>query len=79
VVGSGIIFHKALYIPLDAVVKRAGTDVFINMPKLVVGMMPWSEPPTKAERQEKQGPPAITVTMLYGSRSPSEHEADARR
>ncbi len=69
VVPRGMIFETDTYIPLDAVVRRAGTDVFINIPKLVVPMMPWSEPPTRKERQEKQGPNASTVDKLYGSRS----------
>jgi len=51
-----LIFTKDTYIPLDAVVKRSDTDVFINLPKLVVGSMPWSEPPTRADRKAKQGP-----------------------
>ncbi len=34
--------------PLDAVVKRAGSEMFINVPKLLVGQMPWSEPPSRA-------------------------------
>ncbi|MEJ7672880.1 MAG: hypothetical protein WKF59_09245 [Chitinophagaceae bacterium] len=33
-VPSGLIFKTDTYIPLDAVVKRIGTDVFINIPKL---------------------------------------------
>ena len=59
---------------LDVVVKRAGTQVFINVPQVVVGNMPWSEPPTLTERQAKQGPRATEVGKLYGSRSPSIHE-----
>ncbi|MBW3555208.1 MAG: cysteine hydrolase, partial [Gemmatimonadetes bacterium] len=70
-VPRGKIFKTDTYIPMDAVVKRAGTEVFINVPKLVVGKMPWTEPPTTAVRREKQGPPAAAVERLYGSRSPS--------
>jgi nicotinamidase-related amidase len=73
-VPRGIIFKTDTYIPLDAVVKRAGNDVFINVPKLVVGKMPWGEPPSRSERREKLGPPASEVERLYGSRSPSIHE-----
>ncbi len=40
-VTGGQIFKTDIYIPLDAVVKRSGTDVFINIPKLVTAMMPW--------------------------------------
>ncbi|MCA1601980.1 MAG: hypothetical protein LC776_10190 [Acidobacteria bacterium] len=70
-VPRGMIFKTDTYVPLDAVVKRAGTDVFINIPKLVVGEMPWTEPPSRAGRRAKLGPPAAEVDELYGSRSPS--------
>jgi ureidoacrylate peracid hydrolase len=68
-VPRGMIFEKDTYIPLDAVVRRAGSEVFINVPKLVVGSMPWGEPPTRKTRQEKQGPPSQTVDKLYRSRA----------
>ena len=70
-VPRGLIFKTDTYIPLDAVVKRSGTDVFINIPKLVVQTMPWGEPPSRADRQAKHGPRATAVDKLYGSRSPS--------
>ncbi|CAN5664483.1 hypothetical protein BH23GEM6_BH23GEM6_27600 [soil metagenome] len=70
-VPRGMIFEKDTYIPMDAVMRRAGATVFINVPKLVVGSMPWSEPPTAGVRQAKQGPPQETVEKLYGSRSPT--------
>ncbi|MGI9179014.1 MAG: cysteine hydrolase family protein [Longimicrobiaceae bacterium] len=76
-VPRGMIFEKDSYIPLEAVVRRSGKNVFINVPKLVVGSMPWGEPPTRKERREKLGPRAEAVEMLYGSRSPSIHEATA--
>ncbi|MBA4159854.1 MAG: cysteine hydrolase [Gemmatimonadetes bacterium] len=72
-VSRGVIFKTDTYIPLNAVVKHAGNEVFINVPRLVVGQMPWSEPTTRKERQEKQGPRAGEVERLYGSRSPSIH------
>jgi len=74
VVPRGLIFHTDTCIPLDAVVKRAGTEIFINVPKLVVGNMPWNEPPSRTEQQAKRGPRARDVANLYGSRSPSMHE-----
>jgi ureidoacrylate peracid hydrolase len=55
VVPRGMILEKEIFIPLSAVVKRAGTDLFINVPKLIVGKMPWTEPPTGASRSEKLG------------------------
>ncbi len=70
-VPRGLIFEKDTFIPLDAVVKRAGEQVFINVPKLIVGKMPWDEPPSRKERSRKLGPPADQVERLYGSRSPS--------
>ena len=73
-VPRGLIFERDTYIPLDAVVKRAGTEVFINVPRLIVGKMPWSEPPSRTDRQAKYGPCAEEVGNLYRSRSPSIHE-----
>ena len=60
-----------LYVPLGAVVRRSGTTVFINVPKLVIGTMPWSEPPTLEAKQEKEGSPAESVDKLYRSRAPT--------
>jgi nicotinamidase-related amidase len=74
VVPRGMIFSSDTYIPLDAVVRRAGDQVFVNVPKLVVGEMPWDKPPTKTERNEKNGLPAKSVEKLYRSRSPSAHD-----
>ncbi|MDQ3649216.1 MAG: isochorismatase family protein [Acidobacteriota bacterium] len=73
-VPSGLIFKTDTYIPFDAVVKRAGTKVFINIPKLVIGAMPWTEPPSRTDRQVKRGPRSKGVDKLYGSRAPSVHE-----
>ncbi len=77
VVPRGLIFQTDACIPLDAVVKRVGTDVFINVPELLVGQMPWSAPPSRAERHAKRGPHANDVDKLYGSRSPSIQERPA--
>lgn len=71
VVPRGLVFEKDTYIPLDAVVRRSGSDLFVNVPKLVVGSMPWSEPPRRSERREKQGPAASTVEKLYRSHAPT--------
>jgi hypothetical protein len=70
-VARGLIFKTDTYIPLDAVVRRSGRDVFINIPKLIVGTMPWDKPPFTAERDAKQGPRATDVEKLYGSCAPS--------
>lgn len=60
-----------LHIPLEAVVHRAGDEVFVNIPKLVAGKMPWHEPPTPLSQQEKFGPPLANVDNLYGSTRPT--------
>ena len=70
-VKRGVILDRDTYIPLDAVTKRAGDRVFINVPRLVVGKMPWGEPPSAADIRDKLGPPAAEVARLYRSRSPS--------
>ncbi|MBW3650378.1 MAG: cysteine hydrolase, partial [Actinobacteria bacterium] len=70
-VPRGIIFEKDTFIPLDAVVKRAGTQVFVNVPKLVASKMPWGEPPSAEERADKIGPGGPDVPKLYGDRSPT--------
>ena len=71
VVPRGLIFERDTFIPLDAVITRAGTTVFVNVPKLVLGQMPWDTPPSRSEQQAKLGPRAAAVDKLYGSRSPS--------
>ena len=66
-VPRGMIFKTDTYIPLDAVTKRSGNEVFINIPKLVVGEMPWKEAPVTKDRAAKQGPRATEVNKLYRS------------
>ena len=70
-VPRGMIFKTDTYIPLDAVTKRSGNEIFINIPKLVVGEMPWKEAPTRKDRAAKQGPRAGEVSKLYRSRTAS--------
>ena len=53
VVPRGFVFERETFIPLDAVVKVLDGQVFINVPRLFVGKMPWDEPPTSATQQEK--------------------------
>ena len=77
-VRRGRIFRTTTYIPVDAVTKRVGTTVFINVPRLVVGKMPWDEPPSRSDRQAKQGTPAADVKKLYGSCEPSLHSGRKR-
>jgi ureidoacrylate peracid hydrolase len=71
VVPRGIIFEKDTYIPLDVIVKKAGNKVFINLPKMVVGKMPWENPPTVQAEKEKYGPQVSQVDKLYMSRNPT--------
>jgi ureidoacrylate peracid hydrolase len=73
VVPRGLIFETDTFVPLDAVVRRAGSEVFLGVPKLVVGKMPWGEPPTREQRREKVGPASGDVRQLYGTASPSAH------
>ena len=75
-VPRGLIFEKDTFIPLDAVVKRSGDQIFINIPKLIVGKMPWGEAPTSKGQSEKFGPPSEGVERLYGSRSPTYMDGD---
>ncbi|MBW3658688.1 MAG: isochorismatase family protein, partial [Actinobacteria bacterium] len=69
-VGRSVFSHD-LYVPLDAVTKVAPGKVFVNVPKLVVGEMPWREPPTLETRREKVGPATREVDGLYGAMSPT--------
>lgn len=43
VVPRGVIVEKETFIPLDAVMHRAAGRVYVNVPKLVIGKLPWSE------------------------------------
>ena len=70
-IASGFIFKTDTYIPLDAITKRIGTDVFINIPKLIISTLPWKDPVSRIGMREKQGPAANEVEKLYGSYSPS--------
>ncbi len=70
-VPMGMIFKEDTYIPLDAVIKRAGTDVIVNIPKIIAGKMPWSKPPTRETVKDKQGKPAAQVDKLYNSYAPT--------
>lgn len=69
-VPRGRLFHTDVFIPLEAVVKRTGREVFINIPKGVVPRMSWSKPPSRAGERAKLGPPGARVDRLYRSRSP---------
>ncbi len=65
------IFNRDTYIPLDAVVKVADGKAFVNIPKLVIGKMPWDEPPSSEMRRRKMGPQDEHIEYLYGSVNPS--------
>ncbi len=73
-VPHGVIFKTKTYVPLDAVVKCSGADVFINIPKILLPTMPWGKPPSRSEARSKAGPAAAEVEKLYGSHSPSAQE-----
>ncbi|WP_062545623.1 isochorismatase family protein [Rufibacter tibetensis] len=70
-VPRGLIFKTDTYIPVDAITKRSGNAVFINVPKILVGEMPWKEAPTRKDWEAKQGPSAKDVKKLYHSRTAS--------
>jgi len=71
-------FRRRIYVPADAVVRRAGGDLFIGVPRIVVRKMPWRHPPTHAAREVKYGPRPAEVEKLYGTISPSLHEPPHR-
>ncbi len=71
VVRKGLILAEDIYIPLDAVVQKSAEEVFINVPKLVAGKMPWDRPPDRASRRDMAGPPAAEVDQLYRSFGPT--------
>jgi nicotinamidase-related amidase len=71
VVSKGVIFDKELFIPLDAVIHRSGANAFVNVPKLVVGKLPWDKRPTAEGHRSKVGTPASEVTALYRSYAPT--------
>ncbi len=73
VVPRGLVFDTDTFIPLDAITHRAGNRVFINVPKLVIGKLPWTERPTFDAMQAKLGLPTDQVGMLYRSHAPSGH------
>ena len=74
-VPRGLVFERDTYVPLEAVVKKVGRDVFVNIPKLIVGKMPWDVPPAAAEQEAKRGPRRGDVERLYRSRDPSSLDA----
>lgn len=71
VVPRGVIVDKDTFIPLDAVVHRCEERVYINVPKLVIGKLPWSERPTADAARAKLGTPAGRVEALYRSYAPT--------
>jgi hypothetical protein len=63
------------FIAIDVISKRVGTEVFVNVPKLVVDNMPWSEPPTRIQQSEKQGPTEASSNKPFHSVRPSSDRA----
>lgn len=74
VVPRGLIFTEDLFIPFDAVTRRVGTQVYVNVPKLVISAMPWKKPPRRRDRAAKEGPPSKQIAQLYASRSATAHQ-----
>jgi len=50
---------------------RADERVYVNIPKLVVGKMPWGDRPTAADARSKLGTPASQIDALYRSHAPT--------
>lgn len=71
VVARGMLGSSNTFIPLDAVVHRAEDRVYVNVPKLVIGMLPWDEAPTADAARAKLGPEAAQVGALYRSHAPT--------
>jgi len=71
VVPRGVVFDKDTFIPLDAVIHRVEDRVFVNIPKLVIGKLPWGERPTAEGTRSKLGPSSHAVDALYRSHAPS--------
>jgi len=69
------LLDKDTFVPLDAVTHRTEAAVFVNIPKLVIGKMPWGEAPTAQSTTAKLGPAAHEVGALYRSHGPSGAEA----
>jgi ureidoacrylate peracid hydrolase len=70
-VPRGMIFDTDTFIPLDAVTHSVEDRVYINVPKLVIGKLPWGERPTAEATRAKLGPPAAEVDRLYRSHAPT--------
>lgn len=70
-VKRGRVFAKDTYIPLDAVTGVIEGRVYINVPKLVVGKLPWGDPPSSATTAEKHGPRSHAASPLYRSYDPT--------
>lgn len=68
-VRAGRVFAHDLHVPLDAVTRRSGRDVFLNVPRLFVAKMGWDAPPRSAG--DGNAPPARKVAHLYGAYSPT--------
>jgi ureidoacrylate peracid hydrolase len=65
------LLDKDTFIPLEAVTHRAGDEIFINIPKLVIGKLPWDERPTAETARAKLGTPAADVDALYRTYAPT--------
>ncbi len=61
VVKRGLLLERDVYIPLDAVVRRAHDTLFINVPKIVVPKMGWDQPPSLEDFKSKLAPSADNV------------------
>ncbi len=67
----GVLLGKDVYIPWDAVTHRSDGRVYVNLPKLVVGKLPWEEAPTAQKVADKCGSASAEVAQLYRSHHPT--------
>lgn len=68
---SGGLLGQTFYAPMDAVYRRMGPHVYINVPKSMVGNLGWDAAPTRSGQSAKFGLPAEHVKMPYRTYSPT--------
>lgn len=68
---SGGLLGKDVYVPFDAVVRRIGPYVYVNVLKSMIGHLGWESAPTRNGRRAKYGFAAATVKAPFGSVKPS--------
>jgi ureidoacrylate peracid hydrolase len=70
-VPRGLIMEKETFIPVDAATHRADGQVYIDLPQLVVGKVPWTEPPSTEDLPMKYGTRRADVRRLCHGHEPT--------